>query len=243
MNARSFFRVAQWSHRHLVRISPTYFKRLHLTPLVWRLKYSCLKSWQVTCVYTHYWSAGLHRLRSTILRGGLELTRYISTRYISTHFLSVYCSYYRIIARNIQSWSSQNNRHFLAASLHNAPSPLQVTFPSLFLSCNVCHYWYRCFTVPPPPCPRQHPTDKDRLTAGSLVPLITMNLSGIHTVTDGSPAFPHPYLEPRWTRHPIIARFSASSSRLTAWHSLSTVLQLPWQQSPANTRLGYHLES
>lgn len=42
-----------------------------------------------------------------------------------------------------------------------------------------------------------HPTDRDILTVGGLVVLSTMNLSGILTVADGSPAFPHPYLEPQ----------------------------------------------
>lgn len=68
-HTRSFLRIAQWSAWRLVWISPTYFKRLHLAPLSWRLKCSCLKSRQVTCVFTHYWSAGLHQLRSAI--GGI----------------------------------------------------------------------------------------------------------------------------------------------------------------------------
>lgn len=77
--------------------------------------------------------------------------------------------------------------------------------------------------------------------------VITENLTAVRGIADGLSAFPppHPYLEKEVALppyHSVLQCLQLPLDCLTFFIN-SQVIQLPWQQFPADTRIRYHLES
>lgn len=142
-----------------------------------------------------------------------------------------------LVLQTIQWRASENSILTCVSCFCKTGSASQVIFQGLFLSGNDCHYKCLCFTL----LLQQHfhsDINNNRFTVRVIV-----NLTSIHgwwIVWFPTSLFREKVEVPPY--HSVLQRLQHPLDCLTSFIN-SQVIQLPWQQFPADTRIRYHLES